>query len=183
VVLVAVTYAATAKARSGMPIGPATIPPAGFIAFCAKHPSECRGSGTASSPAELGWLRRHELEDVQTRLNATLRPRAMPESSWDYPVDGTADCNRYALAKRKELLARGWRPSDLLLATAVTEQGEAHLVLVVATEEGDLVLDNRFRRVMAWEDLPYTWLSRQDALDPSKWRSLASKTLQVAETR
>jgi predicted transglutaminase-like cysteine proteinase len=183
VVLVAVAYAATARARSEMPVGAATIPPAGFIQFCAKYPAECTGAMAHATPGELGWLRRYELEDVQARINASLRPRTIPGNTWDYPLDGTADCNRYALAKRQELLARGWRRSDLLLAVAVTERGEWHLVLVVVTADGDFILDNRYRRVMAWEDLPYEWVSRQDIADPSKWRSLAAKDVQVAATR
>jgi len=40
------------------------------------------------------------------------------------------DCNNYALEKRRELIALGWPRAALLLAAAVTETGEGHLVLV-----------------------------------------------------
>ena len=73
------------------------------------------------------------------------------------------------LEKRRELMALGWPRQALLLTTALTERGEGHMVLVVRTSGGDLVLDNRVRWVVDWRDLPYQWLSRQSAANPALW--------------
>jgi predicted transglutaminase-like cysteine proteinase len=80
---------------------------------------------------------------------------------------------RVAIETTISLIALGWPRTALLLAAAMTEGGEGHLVLVVATSKGDLVLDNRQRHVVDWHELPYQWLSRQSQLDSAVWVSIA----------
>lgn len=75
-------------------------------------------------------------------------------------ADGRGDCEDYALAKRAMLLAEGADPRHLRLATAWTDRREYHLVLVVTTDRGDLVLDARHPEPMprqALEFLGYRW--------------------------
>lgn len=85
------------------------------------------------------------------------------------------DCNNYALEKRRELIALGWPRAALLLAAAVTETGEGHLVLVARTGEGDLVLDNRLASTVDWDRLPYRWASRQSEVSAALWVSITSQ--------
>ena len=59
--------------------------------------------------------------------------------------------------------------SALNLATAVTGWGESHAVLVVATADGDFVLDNLDPDVRRWDDVPYRWTKRQVAGRPFEW--------------
>jgi len=54
------------------------------------------------------------------------------------------DCEDYALAKFKDLRDAGVPLEALRLACVFTETSGYHAVLVVTTENGDWVLDNRF---------------------------------------
>lgn len=72
------------------------------------------------------------------------------------------DCEDYALAKRAALLSAGASPSNLHLVTTFTEQGEFHTVLVVDTDEGSYVLDNRYPYPMPKQSLNYKWNSIQN---------------------
>ncbi|MDB5457592.1 MAG: cysteine protease [Caulobacter sp.] len=73
------------------------------------------------------------------------------------------DCEDYALEKRRRLIAAGVSATDLSMAVAVTARGESHAVLVVAFDEGDMVLDNLTPWATPWTALNYRWLQRQVA--------------------
>jgi len=159
---------APGRAQTPMPTGGAAVPPGGFLFFCAKHLSECSGV-TAPRVVDLSSARRNELATVQVRVNLAIRYRDDPAHAWDYPDSGYGDCPKYALEKQRELVELGWPRQALLLAVAFTERGDPHLVLVVRTDEGDLVLDNRVTAVVAWTDLPYRWVARQSPINPALW--------------
>ncbi len=162
-----------ALASPPMATGAAAVAPRGFIGFCLKYLPECQTTSRETVVVDLTDARRRELDYAQDKVNRLVRPRANPDHVWDYPTDGYGDCNKYALAKRAELIALGWPRTALLLAAAMTEGGEGHLVLVVATSKGDLVLDNRQRHIVDWRDLPYQWVSRQSQHDAAVWVSIA----------
>ena len=48
-------------------------------------------------------------------------------------------------------------------------------MLIVTTDKGDFVLDNRRNEVLRWSDTGYTFLKRQSAEDPRQWVSLSPK--------
>ena len=168
-------------AGSRMETGAAAVPPAGFLGFCLKHLEECAGRTSQPVVVELTSERLRSLETVQATMNSSIRPREDPSHTWDYPTDGTGDCNRFALAKRRTLLAQGWPREAVLLATAITERGEGHLVVVARTDRGDLVLDNRLAPVVDWTALPYRWISIQSAQSPVRWLSILSRPVATAE--
>ncbi len=72
-------------------------------------------------------------------------------------ANGAGDCEDFALAKRKLLIEAGCPRSDLSLATCYTEQGDYHAVLIVRTNQGQCVLDNRFPRPQFKDSLGYRW--------------------------
>ena len=80
------------------------------------------------------------------------------------------DCEDFALAKRAALLAQGADPASLHLALCWTETQEFHAVLVVDTERGSYVLDNRHAEPMRKQDLGYRWHSIQEG---HTWHALA----------
>jgi predicted transglutaminase-like cysteine proteinase len=170
-----------AAAWSQIPTGTPAVPPGGFLGFCAKHLSECLSKSQEPSVLELTDARRRTLEDVQATINAAIKPREDPAHVWDYSTDGTGDCNKYALTKRRELVAQGFPRDTLLLATATTERDEGHLVLVVRTDHGDLVLDNRVSRVVDWSVLPYHWISVQSQQSAVRWVSILSRPIATAD--
>lgn len=79
------------------------------------------------------------------------------------PAAGAArgDCEDYVLTKRRELIASGVSPDALSVAIVETPRGESHAVLVMATRDGDYVLDNLNPRIVRWDQTGYRWVSRQ----------------------
>jgi hypothetical protein len=88
---------------------------------------------------------------------------------WDLPADGYGNCKDYALVKRNQLIARGLPERALRLAIVVVPSGGRHVVLTVATDKGDFVLDNLNNEVKPWTDVSYRWLERQDPAGGLGW--------------
>lgn len=60
---------------------------------------------------------------------------------WD-EANGEGDCEDYAIAKLRKLVAAGWSIDDLRLACCYAANGEYHAVLIASADEGDFMLDN-----------------------------------------
>ena len=73
----------------------------------------------------------------------------------------TGDCEDFVLAKRRALIEAGVNPATLSIALVRTRRGEAHAVLLAATDDGEYVLDNLSPWVVRWDAAPYEWLERQ----------------------
>ena len=106
-------------------------------------------SGRPGSPYGERW---DDLRAVNKNVNAAIVPEHNSEGlageKW-LIAPSSGDCNDYAVTKRSELLDRGWPTRALLLSEVVTSWGEHHLVLVVRTSSGDLVLDNMASEIQA----------------------------------
>lgn len=142
-----------------------------YLDLCARAPVECapysaRGQFVKLSPGVL-----ESLHSVNRKVNRSIRYASDTRNYghidyWNLPSAGTGDCEDYALAKRRELISRGWPRSSLLLAVAYSETGTGHAVLIARTDQGDFVLDNRRRNALPWHKLPYKWVSIQSADNP-----------------
>jgi predicted transglutaminase-like cysteine proteinase len=117
-----------------------------------------------------------------TRVDRDINQRIRPASDlqafgvdnfWDLPLGpngrGMGNCKHYALEKRRALVEAGVPSRALYLAIVRTRWGEIHSVLVVATDEGDYVLDNLSPWVTPWQEAGYTWLARQVPGKPLEW--------------
>lgn len=156
------------KAHPGLVLQP------GHSNFCKRMPEECapfekKGQMVKMTPGVMRMLER-----TNDRVNA--RVWYVPDKRqygrvdyWNYPSENRGDCEDYAIAKRRELIEKGWPPSSLLLATAYAETGEGHAVLVARTTAGDYVLDNRYANVKIWHELPYKWLALQSSSHPERF--------------
>lgn len=100
-----------------------------------------------------------------------------------------ADCEDFALEKRHALIAAGIPETALYLAVVFSPRTSLHAVLVVATDKGDLVLDNLNDWIVAHQETGYTWIKVQStsslldwaaAVQPDQSRSLRFAT---SETR
>lgn len=87
---------------------------------------------------------------------------------WTFPYSGKGDCEDYAKAKKEDLEKRGI-PS--FFATCITPGGRGHVVLLVDTDRGTFVLDNRFSGVWHYQEVGYRWLKRE--LPGGKWYYIA----------
>ena len=151
-----------------------TLPPMAFTQFCLRYVDECKPhrmvfrGGRLKLTAER-WA---ELREVNRDVNTGIRPEPNTEGlageKWLlHPASG--DCNDYAVTKRHDLLAKGWPARAVLLSEVVTSWGEHHLVVVVRTFSGDLVLDNLTASILPWSRKPYQWVRIQMPKNPNYW--------------
>jgi predicted transglutaminase-like cysteine proteinase len=161
-------------------VSEATMAPMAYTMFCIRYAAECaspkqrlvfRGGATRMTRARMA-----ELVQVNAGVNRSIVPvrntRGLAGEEWLIgPSQG--DCNDYAVTKRHELIARGWPMRNLLLSEVVTSWGEHHLVLVVRTKDGDIVLDNMAAQIRSWSKAPYRWVRMQTSENPSHWSAVA----------
>src|SRR5689334_2308496 len=158
------------------------LPPMAFTRFCLRYADQCKSQPIMfrGGPVHLTEQRWQDLNAINRSVNAAITPESQPEGPADEkwlinPARG--DCNDYAVSKRSELLARGWPTRALLLSEVVTAWGEHHLVLVVRTSAGDLVLDNLTAQIRPWSRTGYRWVRIQTPKNPNFWASLGSRSV------
>lgn len=157
-----------------------TLPPMAFTMFCLKYANECKPHRTVfrGGRVKLTPERVAQLQEVNQEVNASIRPEANLEGlrgeKWLLrPASG--DCNDYAVTKRHDLIAKGWPSRSVLLSEVVTTWGEHHLVVVVRTFSGDLVLDNLTGQILPWSKKSYRWVRIQTPKNPAYWASLGQR--------
>lgn len=93
---------------------------------------------------------------------------------WTVPSAAGArgDCEDYVLAKRRALVAAGVPATALSIALVRTRWGEEHAVLLLATQEGEFVLDNLTPWISRWDQVDYEWRQRQAPGRTFDWVSM-----------
>jgi predicted transglutaminase-like cysteine proteinase len=154
-----------------------TLAPMAHTVFCLKYPKDCevRKIAFRGTKFKLTSERMTDLIRVNDKVNDEIRPEpnllGLAGEKW-LIAPRAGDCNDYAVTKRHELLARGWPSRTVLLAEVVVPSGEHHLVVVVRTNEGDLVLDSLTSRIRPWTSAPYRWVRIQSGANPKYWTSV-----------
>ncbi|SIQ12634.1 Predicted transglutaminase-like cysteine proteinase [Rhizobium sp. RU20A] len=161
---------------ANMQIIGATNPPVGHYEFCRANPSECRSNGRDPGPAILTKESWRRILEVNYDVNEKIQPMTDMEiygveEHWDYPT-AVGDCEDYALLKRRELIAAGFSPANLLITVVLQPNGDGHAVLTVRTDRGDFVLDNMRTKVLLWSDTEYTFLKRQSSDNAGRWMKI-----------
>jgi predicted transglutaminase-like cysteine proteinase len=154
-----------------------TLAPFAHIRFCMQYPADCkvRHMVFRGSKVKLTEQRWKDLVAVNAAVNRSIKPEPNLEGvageRWLIsPQSG--DCNDYAVTKRHELMARGWSSRSLLLAEVVIPSGEHHLVVVVRTDQGDLVIDNLNANIRPWSRTQYRWVRIQSPTNPFFWATV-----------
>jgi len=172
------------------PVGQQTSIPIGASVFCKANRADCAVNRHVVGAMELTEVRWQQLVDTNNLINSAITPVTdidyyRQDEVWAYPTEGYGDCEDFALAKRKALIAEGWDPSILLMTVVRQQNGDGHAVLMVRTDRGDVVLDNQDGRVLLWNQTPYQYLKRQSQADAGRWVDLIDDRagLMVASTR
>ncbi len=76
------------------------------------------------------------------------------------------------LEKRGALIADGVPAEALSIAIVQTRWGETHAVLLVNTDQGEIVLDSLSDWIKPWRKAPYRWVERQAPGHQLTWVSL-----------
>lgn len=145
-------------------------PPTAAAQFCRRQPSVCAGGPTGRiTPSDAQW---DDLYRVNVAMNYFITPEedAVLYGVTDYWANATTagDCEDYAIAKREELVRRGWPRGALLLAVAWSGR-DWHAVLIAATTDGDYILDNQTNEIWLWNETRLEFFMRQSVKAPAQW--------------
>ncbi len=175
------SFAGSAHARSRQDTTPPppimqaspALAPFQHVRFCLRYPSDCKSDPTEIDRIDWNAENSELLKRVNRDVNAAIVPMVKdqgPELQDGWTIaPSMGDCNDYAVTKRHELLQSGLPARALRLSVVKTASGIGHLVLVVATTKGDLVLDNLIETIRPWHSTDYHWLKIQSAGDARFW--------------
>lgn len=161
------------------------LAPFQHVRFCMRYPDDCKIDPTETVEIELTAAVSDMLDRVNHDVNATIIPEQKSDNfdindRWTIdPVAG--DCNDYAVTKRHNLLQSGLPARALRLAVVQTTSGIGHLVLVVATTRGNLVLDNLVESIRPWQSTKYRWLKIQSENDARYWYQVKPPAMAVSQ--
>ena len=162
---------------SYLSVGTVTRAPIGWVEFCIEHKTECDTRPSAPRDVVLSSKAWADLVQVNNWVNSNIKPITDQEhwgvlERWNYPEDGSGDCEEYVLLKRKMLMKAGW-PREALLITVVRDKnGDGHAVLTVKTDRGEFILDNQEAQVLPWHKTGLRFVKRQSQSDPNVWVSV-----------
>lgn len=168
--------------RATLPLGEgeAARPTKAWVEFCERLPAECAVDATESEVIALTPKVWSSLVAVNREVNEQIKPSTDEEhwgvaDRWDFAEDGKGDCEDYQLVKRKRLIEQGLPRRALRMTVVIDEEGQGHAVILVRTDRGDFVLDNKRHAVLPWSQTGYTYIKREChegrmwvSLDPSK---------------
>lgn len=170
------TVASLPEGGTAVESGLQARPVAAWTDFCNRYPSECEVDVSEPAVIPLTPAVWHTLATVNRRVNARIRPITDMAhwgvvDRWDFPDDGLGDCEDIQLLKRRMLIERRLPRRALRMTVVIDEIGEGHAVLMVRTDRGDLILDNKTNAVLAWQRTGYTFIKREGQ-DGRAWVSL-----------
>jgi predicted transglutaminase-like cysteine proteinase len=159
--------------------GPAR-PVLAWVKLCERLPAECEVDTTEPAVVTLTAKTWQAIVSINRRVNTTVKPLTDQDhwgvpDSWDLPTDGAGDCEDYQLLKRKLLIEAGLPRRALRMTVVIDEKREGHAVMMVRTNRGDFILDNKTNAVLAWHDTGYVYVKRESQ-DGAAWVSLGGVT-------
>lgn len=148
--------------------------------FCRRYPAECLVD--RSEPAMIDATPKvlQTLSAINRKVNTTIQPMSDEDhwgvpDRWDIPSDGFGDCEDFQLMKRKLLADAGLPRRAMRMTVVIDEKNEGHAVLMVKTNQGDLILDNKTDAVLTWAQTGYVFVKRESQ-DATAWVSLGRAT-------
>jgi predicted transglutaminase-like cysteine proteinase len=178
-------WSAAAKAQNLAALPADTAPAAitgearpvyGWVDFCRRNPQECAVDTAEASEIRLSSKTWQTIVAVNRKVNVGIQAVTDQEhwgvaDRWDLPVDGAGDCEDFQLLKRKLLAETGLPRRAMRMTVVIDEKGEGHAVLMVRTDRGDLILDNKTSAVLPWHQTGYVYVKREGQAGPA-WVSL-----------
>lgn len=159
------SFASTAKAlQSAGQAGPTFA----WIAFCERLPQECAVDLSEPAIIRLDQQTWNTVLQINNKVNRTILSVTDQDhwgvtDRWDYPDDGMGDCEDIQLLKRKLLHEAGLPRRALRMTVVIDEEGAGHAVLMVRTDRGDFILDNKRHEVLVWQETGYRYVKREGA--------------------
>ena len=86
------------------------------------------------------------------------------------------------LLKRKLLAERGLPRRAMRMTVVIDDRGEGHAVLMMRTDRGDFILDNKTNAILPWDQTGFTF-SKREGHDSTAWLSLGGFTSPIATAK
>ncbi|MCG7392914.1 transglutaminase-like cysteine peptidase [Microvirga sp. ACRRW] len=158
----------------------AAKPMAAWIRFCEQKPAECAVDPSEPATIELTAQNWQTILRVNRQVNTDITAKTDKdhwgiEDRWDFAEDGYGDCEDYQLVKRKRLVEAGFPRRALRMTVVIDEEGAGHAVMMVRTNRGDFILDNKKNAVLPWHQTGYTYIKREGD-QGAIWASLGGLT-------
>jgi predicted transglutaminase-like cysteine proteinase len=147
--------------------------------------SYARARSPRVQPISLTTVRlTDEVREVNARVNRAIASRSDIETYgvveyWATPLSSglanpRGDCEDYVLEKRRALLAEGVPARALSIAVVMTPKNILHVVLLVSTDRGELVLDSLTPWIVSWDETGYRWIKREKNGSARNWITVAA---------
>lgn len=143
-------------------------PPIGWVQFCANkaYAAECAVDPTEPEKVELTPKLWRNVTALNTRVNRDIEPITDMDhwgivERWDMAEDGKGDCEEYVNIKRKRLVESGIPRRALRVVVVIDEENAGHAVLMLRTDRGDFILDNKRNAVLPWHQTGYVYVKRE----------------------
>ena len=184
------TAPASASPQSRFASGKASILAAGqagptpaWIEFCERLPEECAVDLSEPDTIPLVQQTWGTILQINENVNHTILSVSDQDhwgvmDRWDYPDDGLGDCEDIQLLKRKLLVDAGLPRRALRMTVVSDEEGAGHAVLMVRTDRGDFILDNKRDDVLPWQETGY-WYVKREGSDTTQWVWLGDQAAPV----
>lgn len=194
-----VTFAGVAGAQAqqsaNLPIASAPISAGGearapyaWTDFCKRMPGQCSVDTREPETVELTPRLWSLLVGTNQRVNRDIVAITDQDhwglvDRWDLPTDGKGDCEDFVLLKRQRLAAAGVPRRAMRVTVVIDEENAGHAVLMIRTDRGDFILDNKRNAVLPWSQTGYTYVKRESQAQTG-WASLGGlSTSTVASLR
>ncbi len=185
-------FSQTQNRKAHLASGAMTLAPFGLYDFCSRLPVECFLDANSPPKKQIrpAAFTKQQLKFI-AKINSKINSANIgvpdtfstgQEELWDMPLTHPrsargrgrpyGDCEDFALEKRRALLNAGVPAHSLFLATVVSEASGLHAVLVVSTDQGDLVLDNLSAQIKLFHKTEYLWLKRQVTTTMVDWAEI-----------
>src|SRR5215212_5715038 len=155
-----------------------------WVAFCKRYRTECSVDPSQPATITLTAITWNTILEVNRRVNKSVR--SLPDRDhwgvadrWDLAEDGSGDCEDFQLLKRKLLADAGLPRRAMRMTVVIDERDEGHAVLMIRTDRGDFILDNKTSAVLPWSKTGYIFVKREGQ-DSTAWVSLGGALSPVA---
>jgi predicted transglutaminase-like cysteine proteinase len=150
-----------------------------WVDFCRRYASECRVDTNEPEQIELTQKSWKTIVSTNLRTNREIEPVTDMDhwgqvDRWDMAEDGKGDCEEYVLVKRKKLVEAGFPRRALLVTVVIDDENQGHAVLMVRTDRGDFILDNKRNAVLPWQQTGYIYVKRESQQKVA-WTSLGGQ--------
>ena len=159
-----------------------TRPPIGWVQFCGTraYAAECAVDPSEPEKVELTPKLWRTVTTMNNRVNKEIEPITDMDhwgviERWDMAEDGKGDCEEYVNIKRKRLVEAGIARRALRVVVVIDEENAGHAVLMLRTDKGDFILDNKRNAILAWHQTGYVYVKRESQ-DRIGWVALGGAT-------